>query len=217
MKKTRTELELELLGSGNEATYLVVLELEVKACDEHDLGEVERVLRSLCGCKAGNGACVHKGMACIMQVGPAMPPTPLSAQLSLSVGGLSQEHHWSPMRGTSRPITQDLQGWGGAAAKYKAERFMPVCALTCQVVVAHHVDKAYRLCREGSLHGRTYPLFADQEDEDLLASLTIADFDALFDQIAVDNGAKAPTEEECAEDGEGDEDRVEEMATDIVD
>jgi hypothetical protein len=38
---------------------------------------------------------------------------------------------------------------------------MPVCALTCQVVDAHHVDKAYRLCREGSLHGRTYPLFAD--------------------------------------------------------
>ena len=101
----QTELELELLGSGNEATHLVVLELEVKACDEHDLGEVERVLRSLCGCKAGNGACVHKGMACIMQVGPAMPPTPLSAQLSLSVGGLSQEHHWSPMRGTYRPIT----------------------------------------------------------------------------------------------------------------
>ena len=33
VKKTRTELELELLSSGNEATYLVVLELEVKACE----------------------------------------------------------------------------------------------------------------------------------------------------------------------------------------
>lgn len=76
VKKTRTELELELLSSGNEATYLVVLELEVKACEEHDLGEVERVLRSFCGCKAGNGPCVHKGMACIMQVGPPMPPAP---------------------------------------------------------------------------------------------------------------------------------------------
>ena len=73
-------------------------------------------------------------------------------------------------------------------------------------MVAHRVDKAYRLCREGWLHGRTNPLFADQENEDLLTSLTIADVDALFDQIAVDNGAKALTEEECGEDGEGDED-----------
>ena len=35
--------------------------------------------------------------------------------------------------------------------------------------------------------------------------MTIADFDARFDQIAVDNGASAPTEEECGEDGDGDE------------
>ena len=30
----------------------------------------------------------------------------------------AQEHHWSPLRGTCRPITQDLMGWGGIACKY---------------------------------------------------------------------------------------------------
>lgn len=73
--------------------YPCILELEVVPTTENDdghtLGKVVRVRYSWCRCKAGAGACVHKGMALWNQI-----------------------HVWSPARPMERSATQGAKGWG---------------------------------------------------------------------------------------------------------
>ena len=164
--------------------YPVIIELAVGKSANHRSGKVTSIMRSYCFCKDGQQACVHKGMA-------------MEAQMLF----------WDPsLRTGSDAVTQVLKKWGVPQELF-FDGCKPVSNLTCCNVDRAHITKQYRSCRIGTTSGRDYPIFSEEDQQLFDEEMSIARFEDLFDQIALDNGAEPSSsdddEEHRASDSDG--------------